>query len=173
MPSGWSHERLNIICSKIVDGNHNPPAPLKYKTDFFMISSQNVGDGELINLDKVRYLSAEQYSKENKRTMITYGDILFTSVGTIGRSYVYRTDLKISFQRSVSVISTFILPEYLKIFFDAPSQQLIFKSESAGTSQKGYYLNQLSRLVVAIPPIKEQQNIVNKTLKMNQIINNF
>ena len=128
-----------------------------------MLSSQNIGSKGLINMEKVRYLNESQFLIENKRTNLQYNDILFTSVGTIGRSFVYKEqNLNLSFQRSVSLITTFIYPEYLKYYFDAPSSQNKFIKESTGTAQKGFYLNQLSSLFVVIPPYKQQIKISGK-----------
>ena len=172
LPRGWAISKLNSICTKIVDGNHNPPLSLNYKTDYIMLSSQNIGDLGLINLDKVRYIDMKQFLYENERTKITQNDILFTGVGTIGRSCIYRELLNICFQRSVSVIQTLINPEYLKYFFDAPEQQLLFVKEATGTAQKGFYLNQLAKLLVRIPPLCEQKRIVDKiNLMLTQIQN--
>ena len=106
--------KLYEVCSKIVDGNHNPPKGLQYKTNYYMLSSQNIGINSLVNLDKVRYISKEQFCVENKRTNLEFNDILFTSVGTIGRSCIYRDNLNLCFQRSVTVIRTFINPFFLK-----------------------------------------------------------
>ena len=58
---GWTISKLKSICTKIVDGNHNPPSSLDYKTDYIMLSSQNIGDLGIINLDKVRYIKKEQF----------------------------------------------------------------------------------------------------------------
>lgn len=162
LPNGWSISNLKSITSKIVDGNHNPPCGLTEKTKYLMLSSQNIGDNQIINLHKVRYLSEEQFKIENKRTNICINDILFTSVGTIGRSCIYNGELNISFQRSVSVMTSLINPEYIKLYLDAPKQQDYFIRESSGTAQKGFYLNQLSRLFVLIPPCLEQNRIVSK-----------
>ena len=168
MPKNWQLVPLYCICSKIVDGNHNPPAGLSYKTDYMMLSSQNIDNNTIANLNKVRYLSKQQYDIENKRTKIQVNDILFTSVGTIGRSCIFDSGLNIVFQRSVSVISSFINKQYLKYYLDAPRQQNIFIKESTGTAQKGFYLNQLAKLYVAVPPENEQKKIVRK---LNNIIN--
>ena len=163
LPDKWAITTLSLICSKIIDGNHNPPKGLEKKSNYLMLSSQNIGSTGLINMDKVRYLNENQFIIENKRTNLQYNDILFTSVGTIGRSFVYKElSLNLCFQRSVSVIRTFIHPEYLKYFLDAPKTQYFFINEAAGTAQKGFYLNQLSSLIVLVPPYDQQVKIVEK-----------
>ncbi len=127
-----------------------------------MLSSQNIVDGNIIELSKARFLTKDQFLEENKRTKLSINDILFTSVGSIGRSCIFNHNYNICFQRSVSVITTLINPYYVKLFFDAPMQQVWFTKKASGTAQKGFYLNQLSNLLIAVPPIYEQSKIVKK-----------
>ena len=79
VPENWTWVKLRNICSKIVDGDHNPPKGESKPTPFYMISAQNVINNDL-NLDNVRYLSLEQFEEENKRTLLKKGDILLTIV---------------------------------------------------------------------------------------------
>lgn len=162
IPENWCWVRLRDICTKIVDGDHNPPHGLETKTDYIMASSQNINFDSLVELDKVRYLSEEVFRTENERTRANEGDVFFTSVGTLGRSCVYTGGLNICFQRSVSVITTLIFNKYLKYFLDSPDNQSFIISNATGTAQKGFYLNQLEKLVVPLPPLAEQKRIVAK-----------
>lgn len=162
IPESWCWVRLRDICTKIVDGDHNPPHGLETKTDYIMASSQNINFDSLVELDKVRYLSEEVFRTENERTRANEGDVFFTSVGTLGRSCVYTGGLNICFQRSVSVITTLIFNKYLKYFLDSPDNQSFIISNATGTAQKGFYLNQLEKLVVPLPPLAEQKLIVAK-----------
>lgn len=162
IPSNWIITTLNNICSKIVDGNHNPPKGSQKRTNYYMLSSQNIINDDIAELNKARFLTKEQFFEENKRTKLSINDILFTSVGSIGRSCVYNHNYNLCFQRSVSVITTLINPYYIKLFLDAPMQQALFNQKASGTAQKGFYLNQLSNLYIAVPPINEQAKIVKK-----------
>ena len=170
IPEYWCKVPLRGICTKIIDGNHNPPAGECYHTEFLMLSSQNIGDGILQNLNSVRYLTSEKFKIENKRTNLQINDILFTSVGSIGRSLVYEANLNLCFQRSVSVITTLINPKFLKCYLDAPKTQYYIIEKSSGTAQKGFYLNQLSNLVISFPPLNEQIIIVKKVSKLLSLI---
>ena len=162
LPENWVWTRLTDISTKIVDGDHNPPKGENLKTDYLMISSTNINNDTIINLDKVRYLSKEMFSVENERTKATIGDILFTTVGSIGRSCIYNGKYKICLQRSVSIITTLISNRYLKICLDSPFVQSLVNKAATGTAQKGFYLNQLSQLLVCVPPLDEQKRIVDK-----------
>lgn len=162
IPSTWKWTRLQDICTKIVDGDHNPPSGVATKTDYLMLSAQNVENGFLTSLENSRYLSKEVFIIENERTKLKTGDLLVTIVGTLGRSCVYQGGLNLAFQRSVSVISSLINPFFLKTCFDSPYLQNFMIRKSSGTAQKGFYLNQVSTLLIPVPPLKEQERIVAK-----------
>lgn len=162
IPTNWMWVRLGNICSKVVDGDHNPPKGENHPTPYIMASSQNINNDRLVNLYSVRYLSKEVFEKENLRTLASEGDIFFTSVGSLGRSCVYDGSLNICFQRSVSVITSQIYNWYLKRCFDSPYYQNMMYAEAKGTAQKGFYLKQLSNSLIPLPPLAEQQRIVAK-----------
>ena len=159
IPDSWEWTRLNNICTKLVDGDHNPPKGNLTKTEYIMASSTNINNDTLVEMEKVRYLTKEIFEKENERTKVGKGDIFFTSVGSLGRSCVYTGGLNICFQRSVSVITTSIFNYYLKYCLDSEYIQQKIKRDATGTAQKGFYLNQLSKLLIPIPPEKEQYRI--------------
>ena len=162
IPDSWEWARLKSISTKVVDGDHNPPKGESQKTQYLMLSSQNINDDRIVNIDKTRYLTREIFEKENKRTNVTQGDIFFTSVGTLGRSCVYYGDYNICFQRSVSVITTLIYNYYLKYTLDSRYMQNKIRREATGTAQKGFYLRQLNQCLIPVPPFLEQERIVEK-----------
>ena len=169
IPESWEWVRLESICTKLVDGDHNPPKGCSYETACVMVSSTNINDDCIVELEKVRYLEKNIFDKENERTNAATGDIFFTSVGSLGRSCVYKGGLNICFQRSVSVIHTLIFNYYLKYCLDSAYIQQKIVREATGTAQKGFYLNQLALLLIPIPPIEEQHRIVSKYLETVQM----
>lgn len=110
IPNSWMWVRLKSLCTKIIDGNHNPPAGVNYKTEYVMLSAQNIIKDSISNLDKVRYITKDIFEEENRRTNLEKGDILLTIVGTLGRSCVFDGNENYCFQRSVSVIHALIDP---------------------------------------------------------------
>ena len=160
IPESWKWVRLRDICTKIVDGDHNPPAGISEVTPYWMLSAQNINKNQLSNLDQVRYLTKEIFLQENERTNVQPGDIFFTIVATLGRSCVYEGGHNICFQRSVSVLSTLTYNYYLKYALDSGFIQQFMVSNATGTAQKGFYLNQVEKLLIALPPLAEQKRIV-------------
>ena len=162
LPSGWFVTKLPDICSKIVDGDHNPPKSQDLPTPYAMLSASNIDKDKIINLTNVRYLSKKDYDESNKRTLLQKGDLLLTTVGSIGRSCILMDNRNYALQRSVTVISSPLNVNYLKIFIDSPITQRFLKENARGTAQKGFYLNQFDNLEIPIPPQEEQKRIVSK-----------
>ena len=160
MNSGWRKERLASVAVKITDGSHNPPKGVAV-SEYLMLSSKNVFDDNF-HYEEPRYLTAEQFHQENKRTGIVPGDVLLTIVGTIGRSAVVRIDApRITLQRSVAVIrpmNQIIEPRFLMYSFIARNAEL--NDQARGVAQKGIYLETLRELEVIFPTLPEQQRIV-------------
>ncbi|WP_296023580.1 restriction endonuclease subunit S [uncultured Treponema sp.] len=173
IPESWCWCRLGEICTKLVDGDHNPPAGLQEKTEYLMLSSRNINDDKLVDLDLVRYLSKEVFEKENERTKAEKGDIFFTSVGTLGRSCIFDGSINVSFQRSVSIIKTEIFNYYLKYCLDSGYVQNFVVKNATGTAQKGFYLNQLAELIIPLPPLSEQKRIVAAIEKFMPLIEEY
>ena len=173
IPCNWKWVRLKNICSKIVDGDHNPPKGENSATDYLMLSASNINQDTLIDLNKARYLSKECYLLENERTKLEKGDILLTTVGTIGRSCIFQGGMNICFQRSVTVISAFVFNKYLKYILNSNYVFSFMNNNAKGTAQKGFYLNQVDNLVVPIPPLAEQKRIVDKVEELLPLVEKY
>jgi len=170
IPKNWKWVRLRDISRKIVDGDHNPPSGVKEKTDFLMLSAQNINDDRIVNIENARYLTEDVFVEENKRTRLEIGDVLLTIVATLGRSCVYREQYNVCFQRSVCVISPLINPDYLKRVFDSAYIQKLMTDNATGAAQPGFYLNKVERMCIPVPPIKEQEEIVKRIDEILQCI---
>jgi len=171
LPKGWEWSTLGEVCSKVVDGDHNPPPSEPTPTEYLMISSKNVLDGHLDELKEVRYLSRSVFEECNKRIRLMRGDLLLTTVGTLGRSCIYDGNKKIVLQRSVSVLTPLVSSEYVKCFLDSGYFQRHIDNNARGTAQKGFYLNLLEATILPIPPLHEQRRIVAKTSSLLSELN--
>lgn len=168
----FEHDTLSSITTKITDGSHNPPKGVTF-SEYIMASSQNVND--VLNLNDVRYLSKEDFDKENKRTDIQEGDVLFTIVGTIGRTYVIKSE-KMVFQRSVAVIKpkkNIINSIYLKYFLSSDFATKQIDIVAHGVAQKGIYLSNLKELDIVVPKIEVQDKFASFVESVDKLKFNF
>ena len=173
IPESWKWVRLKSICSKIVDGDHNPPSGNKNATEYMMLSAKNINNNRLVDLESARWLTKDIFIKENERTKIQLGDIFLTTVATLGRSCVFEKALNITFQRSVTVITTLAFNYYLKYAFDSAYIQNHMVKNASGTAQKGFYLNQTENLLIPFPPLAEQKRIVAKIEELLPYIDRY
>ena len=162
--------KLEDLCITITDGSHNPPKGVN-KSEYLMLSSKNVYD-DCITYDEPRYLSAEEYELENKRTNITAGDVLLTIVGTVGRCAVVPQGCgNLVLQRSVSVLKPRKdICDSRYLMYALISKRASFESEARGVAQKGIYLKQLSRVEIPVPSLQDQRGIICLLDKVQSII---
>ena len=149
-------KKLDEVCIKITDGSHNPPKGVNYQTEYLMLSSQNVFDGN-INFDNPRYLTKEDFESEYKRTYIEKGDILLTIVGTVGRTAIVN-DEKIALQRSVAVLklNNEVNSQYVSYSFQNDFVRSQLLKGAKGVAQKGIYLSDLKKIKIKVPSIELQ-----------------
>lgn len=128
----WIERDLGQIATKLTDGAHNVPKPLQVGLP--MISARDIQNYK-IDLSNPRYISNEDFIKENKRTKVEANDILLTIVGTIERCAIIPEDFtQFTLQRSIAVISTDQHPQYILTYFDSPNFQNQLLKKAIGTA---------------------------------------
>ena len=108
----------------------------------------------------MRFLSYDDFIKEDKRTSVRDGDVLLTIVGTMGRCAVFIGSKNITLQRSVAVVrpKENILSRFL--MYCLIGKSALLNEGAHGIAQKGLYLRQLGNILVPVPPREEQDRIV-------------
>ncbi len=155
--NNWERKSLGEISTRITDGAHI--IPREQQTGLPMLSAKDIKNYK-IDFSNPRFISKEDFEKEDKRTNIQPNDILLTIVGTIGRCAMVLNEYpKFTLQRSVAVIRTKANPKYLLTFIDSPTFQNQLNNKAIGTAQKGVYLKSLSETTVLLPTLPEQTQI--------------
>lgn len=164
---------IKDITEKVTDGSHNPPSKIG-ENEYKMLSATNITDNGLDYSAGCRYISEQDFIRENQRTQISKDDILLSIVGTIGKSTMIQEDnLKLTVQRSVAVIKVnqaLVAPKYLLYYIKGNSFQNILQHNAHGNSQKGVYLDQLKNIQIPVPSIEEQQKIVSEIKELEKQI---
>ena len=144
-----------------------PTAPYKYqfgKKGFFEFSGEKrkdkykviiIKDGKLIIGNDERTIDEDTFQKLRKRTKLAKGDILMSSVGTIGETYLLNEEPScFEFQRSVAIIkpdkkyvNSCYMYEMLK------SMRAILVNASHGAAQQCLFIGDINRINVCLPPI--------------------
>lgn len=166
IPEKWTLYNLKEILKLLKDGTHL--LPKKQLAGIPILSAININGGTIDFNKKYSFISQQDFDKIHKNYSIEYGDVLYTIVGTIGRTAIVSTKDIFTIQRSVAILK----PDYTKVtseFLCYLIQSSIFseqiKQRTKTTAQPGIYLKELGSVLVAIPPLDEQKMIA-KMLKM-------
>ena len=96
----------------------------------------------------------------------TFGDILFTVTGSLGKSVIVNTQCEFCFQRHIGLLKPMISSSFLDIVLSSDYIQKECKRKATGTAQKTISLEVLRNFLIPIPPNDEQ-------LKIVELINSF
>ena len=162
--------RIKDICSSVTDGSHNPPQGIN-NSQYMMLSSKNIFDDK-ITFEEPRFLSEEDFERENRRTKISEGDVLITIVGTVGRTAVVDSNMPaFTLQRSVAVLhpkKDICSGRFL--MYALRGKRSYIENRAKGVAQKGIYLGEVSDIDIHIPDITEQALMIDKLDKVCNVI---
>ena len=142
---------VSEICSSVTDGVHNtveddPEGPA------LLLSCKNIKDGQLTIGNNERTISRQTFDKLRKRTKLAIGDILLTSVGTIGETYLIIDEPdNIEFQRSVALIKPDqekVSSEYLYLAINYVKESII--NAAHGAVQQCLFINDVCSIEVPL-----------------------
>lgn len=154
--------KLKDVTSQITDGVHNTVIDDNEGT-CYLLSSKNIKNGQIIISDHDRKINDDTRIKLSKRTKMEIGDVLITTVGTIGESAIIKNnDIKYEFQRSVAIIKpiTQVLdPLFLYYATRHPQFSRQIDASISGSVQKCLFLTAINDLKIPLPPMNEQKTI--------------
>lgn len=170
IPEGWKWVRLGTVC-KIIGGYAFNSYDLKESGDNYVLRLGNIRDNQIRYEAKPAFVNnklvtdlADYQAKEN--------DILITMTGTRGKQdYLY--SVKIS-KEHLNCNSMFVNQRvgiirlkccidfvYKSLHSDLLKQQ-IFDSATGSANQANIGIKALNNWLIPLPPLKEQEEIVNK-----------
>ena len=168
LPNSWSVTRLGEIAFQITDGAHHTPTYVQQGVPFLSVKDMSGGS---LDFTDTRYISETQHQELTRRCNPKKGDLLITKVGTTGIPILVDTDRQFSIFVSVALVkfpSDLIDGRFLKLLIDSPWVKKQSEEGTEGVGNKNLVLRKISNFVVPIPPLQEQQHIVEK---VNQLMN--
>ena len=160
----------HYILSNVTDGEHGTILNENH-SGYYLLSCKNIIGGRLCYDESARQVSLKSFEKMRKRTELAEGDVLVSSVGTIGEACVMTADCDhVEFQRSVAILK----PDYSKIssewlYETMLSMKPIMQRNAHGAIQQCIFISDIKNLFVVIPPsqiIKIYTDKVQSLLKL-------
>ena len=162
IPAHWSIAKLKFLTNKIVDGTHFTPEYLDEGIPFLRVTDLSQMKEGKIQWDSVRRISMNAHKELSKRANAEFGDVLLSKNGTIGLTKVIDWQDEFSFFVSLCLIKlrSELNAHYFEAFFNSPlvDQQLFFGSFR--TSVTNLHLERIKELLIVVPPIEEQRELV-------------
>jgi type I restriction enzyme S subunit len=173
IPEYWQSEKLARLTTGIGDGLHGTPVYVDESTYYF-INGNNLTNGSINFKASTRCVSEYEFKKH--KTTLDNSTLLMSINGTIGSMAYYRGE-SIILGKSAAYINCGKNLTRRYLFFQLQSATIrdFFQMRITGTTIFNLSLETIRNLVVALPPIIEQEAIVDyietKTSPINNAIN--
>jgi type I restriction enzyme S subunit len=159
---GWKHTRLGDIC-QINDGTHFSPKNTS-DGEYMYITAKNIKP-YFIDLTKISYISEKDHKEIYARCSPVKGDVLYIKDGaTAGIATLNTLDDEFSLLSSVALLkcSSQILNTFLVHYMNSTIGKKNFLGYIGGAAITRLTLIKIKNVCFSLPPIKDQQNIVQK-----------
>ena len=164
LPNSWRRINLQNVCAtKITDGTHKTPTYCEANEGGIpFISSKDVTTGKIC-WDNIKYITPELHSELYARLAPQKDDVLLAKNGTTGVAALVDTDKIFDLYVTLAVLrpnKRIVLPKYLLSIVNSPICKRQFDEHLTGIGVPNLHLRDIKEVVIPVPPLSEQQEIV-------------
>ena len=171
IPETWKWVKLIDLVSILGDGIHGTP---KYSAsgDYYFINGNNLNDGKIELKDTTKRVDKQEWEKYKKN--LDLHTILISINGTIGNIAFYNNE-KIMLGKSACYFNVVLAELKTYLFFLLKSDYFLkYALHSAtGTTIKNVSLKAMSNFLIPLPPLAEQQRIVEKIEELLPLVERY
>ena len=159
-PKGWKYCRLGNL-ARFID--YRGKTPDKVDLGIPLITAKNVRFG-YINREPFEYVTEEEYISWMSRGIPKVGDLLFTTEAPLGNIAVIDIHERFALAQRVICFQPHQpeMADYLKWLIMSRPVQSQLMLNATGMTAKGIKASKLKEIPLPVPPLAEQQRIVNK-----------
>ena len=171
IPKGWEWERWGNISQSIQYG-YNAPA-LKHGA-IKMVRISDIQENCVL-WDNVPYCQIEENDIDTY--LLKVNDILFARTGgTVGKSFLVEEVPERAIYAGYLIrtrYSSLLNPRYMKLFMDSQLYWEQLKNGTIATAQPNCNGKTLAKMLLPIPPTKEQDRIVGELTQLSSFLKNY
>lgn len=167
LPEGWSWATLMQSAELVVDC-HNKTAPYS-SSGIPLLRTTNIRNGSL-NLREPKFVTNETYERWSARCKPQSGDLLITREAPMGEACIIPEGMTVCMGQRMMLIRLVpetIHPQFLLHTLLAPDMMERVQDKPVGATVEHLRVGGVETLLVAIPPLAEQNRIV---AKVNELI---
>ena len=171
IPKSWEWVRLGEICQYIQRGR----SPEYSEIEEIPVVSQKCVQWTGFDITKVRYINPNSLNKYSEERFLQKKDLLWNSTGegTLGRIAIFNGSKfkKVVVDSHVTIIRALnIESRYLLLYFSSGKVQDEINSKATGsTKQTELSISIIKEYILPLPPLAEQQRIVERVEKLMSI----
>lgn len=172
IPLDWKVLPLELIIEEVVDCEHKT-APYVESSEFLVVRTSNVRDGELV-YDDMRFTTSEAFSEWTKRAVPSYGDVLFTREAPAGEACMVPADVKLCMGQRMVLLrpkTDTVYPDYFSLYITSEIAKLAIYKLSVGTTVTRINIEDIKDIPCLVPSLKEQKEIQLKISSIQSMIN--
>ncbi|WP_067623231.1 restriction endonuclease subunit S [Alicyclobacillus acidiphilus] len=163
IPQHWKTKKLKYVTHQIIDGTHSTPDYQYDGIPFLRVTDITGARDREIDLENVKFISEEEHKQLIRRCHPQKGDLLVSKNGTIGIPKVVDWDFEFSIFVSLCLLKLnrkVITPDFGRYFFESSlvDEQIAYGGKKSTITN--LHLDKIKEFVVFLPPIDEQQEIV-------------
>ena len=161
IPQGWEWCRVNDLMKKITDGTHRSPTNTD-NGEYMYITAKNIKE-DGISLANISFVSKDVHDEIYSRCNPEYGDLLYIKDGaTTGIVTINNIKKPFSLLSSVALLkpTSKINANYILYFLRTPLNVESVRNSMKGCAITRITLRQIEKWLVPVPPLEEQQRIV-------------
>lgn len=159
IPKNWRWVRLQSFLD-VRDGTHDSPKYVENGIPF--VTSKNLNNGK-IDFSDVKYIAKADADFFNARSKVDKNDILMAMIGSIGKPVLVEIEQEFAIKNMAlfkPLPKSNINMNYVLVLLEYAEN--IMKIQSTGGVQKFVSLTYLREFMSPLPPIEEQQRIVDR-----------
>ena len=168
IPQSWVWVRLQEICTYI----HRGKSPKYSEIKKYPVIAQKCNQWEGFRIDKAQFISPASVASYSEDQILQDRDLLWnsTGLGTLGRIGLYPISknpygfaVADSHVTVIRLLKEYVRPEYLHFFLSSPTVQNVIEDKASGsTKQKELATETVKRYLCPLPPVNEQERIIDK-----------
>ena len=167
----WGRLKISEICTEIVDCINKTAPTVEYETDYKMLRTTNVKNGE-VDINDVKYVEEITFDKWTRRSIPKNGDVLLTReapMGQVGLLHGVKNDVFLG-QRLVSYRCNLTKMDPIFLTYQMMSgyfQDQIEKT-GKGSTVKHIPVPDCTEFEVFVPPIEKQKEFATFVHQVNK-----
>ena len=173
VPQNWEWSRLQTICYPITDGTHKTPT--YSDSGYIFLSAKNITTGK-INWNDIMYIPKSLHDELYSRVSPKMNDILLAKNGTTGVAAIVDRECEFDIYVTLAllrIINNNISSQYLLKIIASNTIQDYFKSSLKGIGVPNLHLEHIRTTLIPIPPINEQNKIVEKIYQYYSLLDSI